>query len=71
MCSAFPEDEAEEGPQYLPCQSVKQLVARPSHLLYVLNTFNDVAAFHRLLDGVGVAQDPQVLLQRLLDQTGG
>lgn len=38
-----------------------------SHLLNVLNTFNDVTAFHHLFDSVGVTQDAQVLLQRLLN----
>lgn len=43
----------------------------PTHLLYVLNALDDVIALHRLLDGISVAQDPQVLLQRLLNQAGG
>ena len=41
------------------------------HLLDVLDALDDVAAFDRLLDGVGVAQDAQVFLGGLLDQAGG
>lgn len=40
------------------------------YLFNILNTFNDVVAFHRLLDSIGVTQNPQVLLQRLLNETG-
>lgn len=40
------------------------------HLLNVFDAFNDVTAFHGLLDSVSVAQNSQVLLQSLLNQTG-
>lgn len=43
----------------------------PTHLLNVLNALDDVIALHRLLDGISVAQDPQVLLQGLLNQASG
>ena len=42
-----------------------------SHLLNVLNALDDVTPLDGLLDSVSVAQDPQVLLRRLLNQTGG
>lgn len=51
-------------------REAKVALRRPTHLLDVLDALDDIVAFHRLLDGVGVAQDAQVLLQCLLHQAG-
>lgn len=42
-----------------------------SHLLDVFDTLDDVAFLNGFFDSVGIAQDGQVFLQSLLDQSGG
>lgn len=42
-----------------------------AHLLDVLDTLDDVAFLNGFFDSVGIAQDGQVFLQGLLDQSGG
>lgn len=55
--------------QKLEAREINQI--RAAHLFDVFNTLDDVAFLNSFFDSVGIAQDGQVFLQGLLDQSGG